>query len=314
MHPAVLTFAAVLAFGLIPWSAPVGPPSLADTGPAVADPGRAVMRAKPSARSGKAQIAVTLDSGRIAIVNAKGRRLKTIPGPAGWLDSAPAWSPDGKRIAFTRSQEDSPYEFGNFQIYVAKPGRTPRKLTKGRHDARPAWSPDGRWLAFESDLGLALIRSNGKGRRLVPEARYGKFPAWSPKGQIAYTWHGTNEMWWPPECEDPAEGCGVIWRSSLNGSKRKRITSGSQPDWSPNGRVIVLTLLDGHVATLPAKKHRSKALRLGSDAEWSANGKSIVFTLRGDLTDNSVWIMRKNGTAAKQFLAGASEPTWRPTR
>ena len=67
----------------------------------------------------------------------------------GASDTAPDWSPDGTRLAFT-SHED-----GNFEIYVVGAtgaGRT--RLTRtGATNVAPTWSPDGQWIAFLSDRG-----------------------------------------------------------------------------------------------------------------------------------------------------------------
>jgi Tol biopolymer transport system component len=61
--------------------------------------------------------------------------------------NAPAWSPDGRTIAFTSDRT------GNDDIYaVDAAGGAARRLTAGpRHHDNPVWSPDGRRLAFNSD-------------------------------------------------------------------------------------------------------------------------------------------------------------------
>src|SRR2546428_350717 len=58
----------------------------------------------------------------------------------------PAWSPDGKRIAF-QTNRDGPYH-----IYVMDAdGGNVRQLTSGDADDRhPTWSPDGKRIAVES--------------------------------------------------------------------------------------------------------------------------------------------------------------------
>ncbi len=70
------------------------------------------------------------------------RRLTDHPG----LDTSPAWSSDGSRIAF-RSARD-----GNPEIYVmAADGTDLRRVTTHpAADDHPTWSPDGRWLVFQS--------------------------------------------------------------------------------------------------------------------------------------------------------------------
>ena len=62
---------------------------------------------------------------------------------------APAWSPDGRRLAFLSSRD------GDFEIYVMNAdGTNQTQLTHTNYEGagRPAWSPDGRRLAFTFKL------------------------------------------------------------------------------------------------------------------------------------------------------------------
>jgi Tol biopolymer transport system component len=67
----------------------------------------------------------------------------------GASDTAPDWSPDGTRLAFTSREE------GNFEIYVVNANGTGRtRLTRsGGTNVAPTWSPDGQWIAYLSDRG-----------------------------------------------------------------------------------------------------------------------------------------------------------------
>jgi WD40 repeat protein len=64
-------------------------------------------------------------------------------------DMLPAWSPDGRSIAFVSSRD------GNPEIYVMdSDGQNQRRLTfNPTGDWRPAWLPDSRCLVFTSDRG-----------------------------------------------------------------------------------------------------------------------------------------------------------------
>ncbi len=81
-------------------------------------------------------------------------------------DSAPAWSPDGRSIAFesNRSDSEDPDRNYNTDIWVVAADNTDqgkslvRVTTNPGTDGSPAWSPDGKWIAFTSQLEPKLFQ------------------------------------------------------------------------------------------------------------------------------------------------------------
>ena len=100
-------------------------------------------------------------------------------------DLAPAWSPDGERIAFASDRD------GDFEIYVmAADGTRVQQLTDDpADDLHPAWSPDGSQIAYYSDRDeqleiyvLTVDAAPSRRLRRLTFNRAGDFwPAWSPE-------------------------------------------------------------------------------------------------------------------------------------
>lgn len=126
---------------------------------------------------------------------AKPVRLTTFEGPDNSIElgSYPAWSPDGRSIAYIEGGPVKLIGYGTHHLaVVAAAGGAARVLTASldRNVRDPLWSPDGRALSFlvEDDgiVRLASVAATGGG--VVP--RIGGFrvlstPAAGPKGRIA---------------------------------------------------------------------------------------------------------------------------------
>jgi len=85
-------------------------------------------------------------------------------------DQNPAWSPDGRRIAFTSPRD------GNWEIYVMDAdGSNQRRVTNNPStDAVPAWLPDGDHIVFRSDRegvwAIYVMHSDGTAVKKIVEA------------------------------------------------------------------------------------------------------------------------------------------------
>ncbi len=142
------------------------------------------------------------------------------------IASTPAWSADGKRIAFISTDK------GNTRLWTMHAdGSNKQRITeRAQHDTRPAWSPDGSQLAYVLKDGgkwhIRVIDLESKGERYVTD-RAGQYSSlsYSPDGRYI-VFNGKP---------DDSRG-NVILKLRLDTTNITQITENSvdssQPAWS----------------------------------------------------------------------------------
>lgn len=166
------------------------------------------------------------------LIVARGETLKDARAITGQGSYAhPAWSPDGKEIAYDYAVD----RFHQANLFVrALDGKTvARRLTNIRtYDFMPAWSADGNWIAFQSrrspDNNVWLVSSSGGEPRPLGSALANEGSlAWSPMGaRLAYESRTTGSA------ED-------LWVADANSGATKRFAgtdaTDKMPLWRPDG-------------------------------------------------------------------------------
>jgi Tol biopolymer transport system component len=224
------------------------------------------------------------------VVRPDGRGLRRIPGSG--RDYDPAWSPDGRRLAFIRRN----------RLHVMRPdGRGARLVRRDSVDhLGPAWSPDGREIAFwRGSLNTGAIyavRPDGTGfRRIVARADGYGGPSWSPNGgRLAF---GRRFE---------------IFVIDADGSSLRRLARGFpiayyEPAWSPDGKRLVFRGDPGLfiVNDDGSGKHRitraPNELQQDSHPVWSPNGRRIAFAgYRGRSGEARIYVIAPNGAGLRR--------------
>jgi Tol biopolymer transport system component len=232
-------------------------------------------------------------------------------------DGRPAWSPDGTKIAFTRS---------NLFVRDTTTGQTVR-LTEGaglfgiNHAHGPSWSHDGTKIAFSKYDGedseiYTVNSSDGSGLTQLTDNQVDDlYPIFSPDD--------TKILF-----EDRVD----LWIMDADGTDRQNFTtspntSESQADWSPDGTRIIFEkypTLEGDPssdivqinADGTGEVNLTKTPGVSEETPaWSPNGNKIAMKVTPDVYGD-IWKMNADGTHRTSLTNTPEDsegfPDWQP--
>jgi len=257
----------------------------------------------------------------LLLVEDSNRRQLTFPPPGTTGDYYPAFSTDGKRLAFARA-----ISFSATDLYVLDlPDGKPRRLTfDGLTIDGLAWTSDSREIVFSSRRGgsfNSLWRIGLGGGSPERVSAFGEdviSPAISRDGsRLAYT-RRLDDM--------------NIWKYALDGagqviSKAPLVAStfrDSDPDYSPDGRRIAFVSGRNGAFGIWVSDSDGANARLLFDGgayvtgspRWSPDGRKIVFDTRANdpakLGNPSIWMVDADGGQVRRLSSGTGDvaPNW----
>jgi TolB protein len=234
-------------------------------------------------------------------------------------DSDPAWSPDGRKIAFISRRD------GRLEIYVVNAdGSGLRRLTHSpRGEYSPAWSPDGREIAFlrltRQRGELYVMNADGSGERRLT---YTKNPnvhiwslaltaaPWSPDGRMLAFSTERNGNW-------------DVYVINADGSGQRNLTHNPANDyfhtWLPGGRIVFSSDRDG----IGARAVDNQLYLMNADGSgvrnlsrewgpgqwgwpfpivaWSPSGDQVIFA-SGPNNNGSLYVMNADGSRRRKLV------------
>jgi len=273
--------------------------------PAPAPPRAIVFSAYPDG-TGPAQLfRVPTTGGDLRQITA-GRRAAT----------APAFSPDGRRIAFVR--------LGSGIFRMNLDGNGLRRLTFGVRDSYPVWSPDGKRIAFVRPYKAqwrvhVMSASDGQVRRL-PEAPPAGRPSWTRDGKGIFIPAAADLVRIDARSGRVLKYYGLLLdivtaqSATVSPNNRKvayigpRVSTG--PDDCGEGPCPQFGL---YLANVRVPHRPRRIVNDTGPAGWSPSGRSLVFVSRGSLTLMAVATRKKTAIATGRHVAtGDSPPAWQP--
>jgi dipeptidyl aminopeptidase/acylaminoacyl peptidase len=246
------------------------------------------------------------------------RRLTTATGSR---DVFPAWSHDGKRLAWIHMRPGLPQGTGELRVGGADGANVHRVGTVVADVDQIGWSPDDSSLVYSGTSGIWTVGIDGSGAKKILDG--GVSAAWSTKGRIVVVRPGRGLA------TMKADGSDVRQLPRPKQPAKALLPDGYySPQWSPDGKRIAYVLkvwlpsrnllFPTTIETVDAVGSRRKVVTKIFSAEttlgWSPDARLLVFD---DIRDDrpGLWQIPVNGGTAKALKPDQAVyfmPSWGP--
>jgi Tol biopolymer transport system component len=239
----------------------------------------------------------------IQLIGQDGRRIRIAPHSALPIDGA--WSPDGKRIAFSGGDATSSQGGGYRAIYTSDSrGKDVHLVYEAKAGPSysvflfiPSWSPDGKRLSFSVDgAGPWVVDADGRNARRLASLGVGEWAAWSPDGsKLAFA--GRTKAGDESVYSVRADGTGLRRLTRRLTGRERGVEAGIvDVAWAPNGRQVAFTRISfsprAEIDVVGADGQNEHRIAWGGCPVWSPHGAVAFYAEDGKGHNTGIGVLR----------------------